>query len=243
MSIHEVARELNAGLGPTLVAALTGSKDRKLPIRWAHADGPEPGTAFRRRLLLAHRVWTLIAPGETAEVARAWFIGANPFLDEDTPLTAIRGGPGEVGGRGGDRVCGGFLVRMRFYRSGARVGSRTGLVLVPAGGEREFRVASSAYGALNPPVRGPAGSDVSSWSRHDKYGGRTVYTASTRGCAFDEVLTGFRRRLGTTDSLVKDTAAVGLSVAEFLAAIEEDWAALGVCCARVMSRRRDGPPG
>ncbi len=55
-----------------------------------------------------------------------------------------------------------------------------------------------------------------------------MYTASTRGCAFDEVLTGFRRRLGTTDSLVKDTAAVGLSVAEFLAAIEEDWAALGV---------------
>ena len=49
---------------------------------------------------------------------------------------------------------------MRFYRSGARVCSRTGLVLVPAAGEREFRVASSAYGALNPPVRGPAGSDV-----------------------------------------------------------------------------------
>ena len=32
----------------------------------------------------------------------------------------------------------------------------------------------------------------------------------------------------TTDSLVKDAAAVGLSVAEFLAAIEEDWATLGV---------------
>ena len=23
-------------------------------------------------------------------MARAWFIGANPFLDEDTPLTATR---------------------------------------------------------------------------------------------------------------------------------------------------------
>jgi hypothetical protein len=90
MSIHEVVRQLNAGLGPTLVAALTGSKDRKLPIRWAHSDGPEPGPDFRRRLLLAHRVWTLIAPEETEPVARAWFIGANPFLDEDTPLTAIR---------------------------------------------------------------------------------------------------------------------------------------------------------
>ncbi len=132
MSIHEVARELNAGLGPTLVAALTGSKDRKLPIRWAHADGPEPGTAFRRRLLLAHRVWTLIAPGETAEVARAWFIGANPFLDEDTPLTAIR----EDRARPVPAFVEDSLVRMRFYRSGARVCSRTGLVLVPAAGER-----------------------------------------------------------------------------------------------------------
>lgn len=33
MSIHDVTRQLNAGLGPTLVAALTGTRDRKLPIR------------------------------------------------------------------------------------------------------------------------------------------------------------------------------------------------------------------
>ena len=85
---------------------------------------------------------------------------------------------------------------MSFYRPGARVCTRTGLVLVPAAGEREFRVAMTSYGALNPPVRGPAGSDVLSWSRHDTYGGRTIYTASTRGCAFDEVLAGFRHRLG-----------------------------------------------
>jgi len=171
-------------------------------------------------------------------VARACFIGANPFLDEDTPLTAIR----EDRARPVPAFVEDSLVRMRFYRSGARVCSRTGLVLVPAAGEREFRVASSAYGALNPPVRGPAGSDVLSWSRHDTYGGRTVYTASTRGCAFDEVLARFRRRLGTTDSLVKDTAAVGLSVAEFLAAIEEDWATLGVLYpGHVPAAVADGP--
>lgn len=117
---------------------------------------------------------------------------------------------------------------MSFYRPGARVCSRTGLVLVPAAGEREFRVAVTSYGALNPPVRGPGGSDVRSWSRHDTHGGRTVYTASTRGCVFDEVLAGFRRRLGAADSLVKDAAAVGLTVGEFIAAMEQDWAALGV---------------
>ena len=70
MSIHDVTRQLNAGLGPTLVAALTGTRDRKLPIRWARADGPEPGPDFRRRLLLAHRVWAQIATQETEHVAR-----------------------------------------------------------------------------------------------------------------------------------------------------------------------------
>jgi hypothetical protein len=35
-------------------------------------------------------VWAQIAPRDTEHVARAWFIGANPFLDEDTPLTAIQ---------------------------------------------------------------------------------------------------------------------------------------------------------
>ena len=34
--------------------------------------------------------WTRIAVGETEHTARAWFIGGNPLLGEDTPLTAIR---------------------------------------------------------------------------------------------------------------------------------------------------------
>ena len=90
---------------------------------------------------------------------------------------------------------------MTFHRPGVRLCARSGLVLVPSAGEAAYRVALSSYGALNPPVRGPVGSEVSSWSRYDTYDGRTVYTASTPGCAFDEVLAGFRRRLGTRDSL------------------------------------------
>jgi hypothetical protein len=117
---------------------------------------------------------------------------------------------------------------MTVHRPGARVCARTGLVLVPSAEESGYRVALISYGPLNPPVRGPVGSDVSSWSRYDTYDGRTVYTASTRGCAFDEVLAGFRRRLGARDSLARDAAAVGLSVPEFLRAVDEDWAELGV---------------
>lgn len=90
LDIRELVRELNAALGPTLVAAATGSKDRKLPIKWAKDDGPRPGNDFERRLRLMSRTWSTVAAHEGAHVARAWFIGANPFLGERTPLTAIR---------------------------------------------------------------------------------------------------------------------------------------------------------
>lgn len=90
IGLRELVRELNAALGPTLVAAATGSKDRKLPIKWAKDDGPRPGNDFERRLRLLFRTWSAVTEHEGAHVARAWFIGANPFLDERTPLTAVR---------------------------------------------------------------------------------------------------------------------------------------------------------
>lgn len=90
LGIRELVRELNGALGPTLVAAGTGSKDRRLPIKWAKDDGPRPGADFERRLRLMARTWSLVAEHEGAHVARAWFIGANPVLAERTPLTAIR---------------------------------------------------------------------------------------------------------------------------------------------------------
>lgn len=90
MDIHDIVRELNAALGPTLVAALSGSKDRKLPIRWAKADGPEPRPEAARRLTFAHRQWTRLAAADGERVARQWFIGGNPHLSENTPITAIR---------------------------------------------------------------------------------------------------------------------------------------------------------
>lgn len=88
--IHDIVRELNATFGPTLVAALSGSKDRRLPIRWAKAAGPEPRADATRRLQFAHRQWTLLATADGEQVARQWFIGGNPHLNENTPITAIR---------------------------------------------------------------------------------------------------------------------------------------------------------
>lgn len=90
LDIREVARRLNSSLGGTLVASLAGSKDAKLPYRWAKVDGPTPKNEAVRRLQFAYEQWTRLSEAEGEHVARAWFIGANPWLEYDTPVTAIR---------------------------------------------------------------------------------------------------------------------------------------------------------
>lgn len=92
LDIHELARQLVSHLGPTLVATLANVSDRKLPHKWAKADGPEPRQDSYARLLAAHRVWTAISNSESDSVARSWFIGANPRLGERSPAMALREG-------------------------------------------------------------------------------------------------------------------------------------------------------
>lgn len=92
LDIHELVRQLNSHLGPTLVATLAHVKDRKLPHKWAKVGGPEPRPESHARLLVAHRVWTDISNAESDGVARSWFIGANPRLGEESPIFALREG-------------------------------------------------------------------------------------------------------------------------------------------------------
>lgn len=90
LGIREIVRQLNVSLGATLVAALAGSKDPRISYKWQRVDGPEPKDGAQARLQLAHRAWTEVSAAEGDHVARLWFIGANPWLDEDTPIDAIR---------------------------------------------------------------------------------------------------------------------------------------------------------
>jgi len=61
-------------LGPTFTAALTSGT----------AGPADPRLAF------ALRIFRMIEAKEGGDVARAWMIGGNPMLGEDTPITAIR---------------------------------------------------------------------------------------------------------------------------------------------------------
>jgi hypothetical protein len=92
LGIHEVVRRLNRHLGATLVATLSGSKDPKAPYRWAREDGNTPSESASQRLRAAHRIWTVLADAEGEHTTRAWFVGLNPLLEEDSPVMALREG-------------------------------------------------------------------------------------------------------------------------------------------------------
>ncbi len=92
VEFREMVQILNAGLGATLVAAITGNKDLKVSHRWARMDGPMPRNDAVQRIVHAYQVWDLVASREGDHVARLWFMGMNPRLDDDTPIDALREG-------------------------------------------------------------------------------------------------------------------------------------------------------
>jgi hypothetical protein len=92
MGIREVVRRLNAALGASMVSAMAGAKDPKASYRWQREDGPVPSDDAQSRILLAHRAWTLVADADGDQAARLWFLGANPWLGEVSPVEAIHDG-------------------------------------------------------------------------------------------------------------------------------------------------------
>lgn len=85
-----LTQDLIAGLGTTLVAALSGSRTSSAPAHWAAGDLLVPEEAAVR-LRAAHTVWEALVGVEGDDIARAWFVGANPFLDQQ-PVLALREG-------------------------------------------------------------------------------------------------------------------------------------------------------
>lgn len=88
-SIRELARQLKSALGPTLVATLAGNQDRRAPLQWASIDGLAPTPEEQERLRLAHRAWRTVSVVEGEDTARLWFIGANPWLGDTSPIEAV----------------------------------------------------------------------------------------------------------------------------------------------------------
>jgi hypothetical protein len=84
------AARLVGALGPTVVAALTGAGTVAVVQSWCQPNGPQPDDDAAMRLAFALAAWTAISDEEGDDIARAWFVGGNPTLGEDTPITALR---------------------------------------------------------------------------------------------------------------------------------------------------------
>lgn len=84
IAIYEVVAELNAQLGATVVAALSGTRNPR------EAGETHPDAATETRLRLAHQGWHQVAESKSPGVARAFFTDSTPLLGDDTLITALR---------------------------------------------------------------------------------------------------------------------------------------------------------
>lgn len=90
MGIADVARFLQESLGQKLVAYLA-EVDPKTVGQWA-ADKRGPRQPAEERLRNTYMVFQLLLKSDDAHAVRAWFMGLNPLLDDESPATAIREG-------------------------------------------------------------------------------------------------------------------------------------------------------
>ncbi len=89
LSISEVVKLLQDGLGTKLVAHLAKVSDPKAVADWANGSRPPRGAA-EARLRTALQVFRLLQEADSSHVARAWFIGLNPQLEDEAPANALR---------------------------------------------------------------------------------------------------------------------------------------------------------
>lgn len=90
-SIEQITIFLEEVLGRKLVAALAGVADPKAVGRWASGER-SPRPAAEERLRVAYQVFRLLLAEESKHTIRAWFIGLNPQLNDESPVMVIRAG-------------------------------------------------------------------------------------------------------------------------------------------------------
>ncbi len=90
-TIQQITRFLEEVLGRKLVATLAGVQDPKAVGRWAEGTR-SPRAAAEERLRTAYQIFRLLLAEESKYTIRAWFIGLNPQLNDESPLLAINEG-------------------------------------------------------------------------------------------------------------------------------------------------------
>lgn len=87
--IQAVVAELIDLLGAPLVAVVGGVSETRAVQQWMDSRAPQRPNVLRFALQIA----TMIARTNDRELARAWFEGANPQLDDQIPALLLRDRP------------------------------------------------------------------------------------------------------------------------------------------------------
>ena len=95
MHVAERIAELVGNLGPTLVAVIAGTRNRDDVPDW-ELDVSSPDDDQLDRIGAAWDVWNLVSADAGDDIARAWFIGANPRLGESPAVALGKGRLDEV---------------------------------------------------------------------------------------------------------------------------------------------------
>jgi hypothetical protein len=83
-------RSLVDVLGKGLVAVIVG-RDVKTITRWVAGQGPR-GDDEQRRIRDSLQIAELLLASDSPATVRAWFMGMNPDLDDESPAEVLAGG-------------------------------------------------------------------------------------------------------------------------------------------------------
>ena len=90
-SIADISRLLQETLSRRLTAYIAGVKEGKTVSRWATGEIVEiRQTDVERRLRAAYAIASLLLAHVDPQTTKAWFIGINPQLDDESPAELIR---------------------------------------------------------------------------------------------------------------------------------------------------------
>ena len=88
-TIQDVVGYMQEVLGQKLVAYIAGVSDPRTVARWAEGERT-PRSAHEQRLRCAYQIFQLLLAEEAPHTVRAWFLGLNPQLDDESPAESIR---------------------------------------------------------------------------------------------------------------------------------------------------------
>jgi hypothetical protein len=91
----DLALSLQQALGQRLVAVIAGVRDPKAVGEWAHGTR-RPHPASEQRLRQAYQVTQFLLEAEAPDTVRAWFMGMDPYLDDQAPALVLRDDPAAV---------------------------------------------------------------------------------------------------------------------------------------------------